>query len=72
MPKRPVVRFELNVSISAPRPVIESLAKSDGRVRITHGSAELSVRSERASDAIAELQQFADGIRKATKKSERV
>jgi hypothetical protein len=60
----PVVRFELEIILSAPRPVLENIAKADGRVRITDGRAELSVRSGSPSEAIAELKQLADGIKK--------
>jgi hypothetical protein len=64
--QQPVVRFELDITLSAPRPVLESMAKVDGRVRITDGSAELSVRSGSPSEAIAELKQLAAGIKKVT------
>jgi hypothetical protein len=63
-----VVRFvELDITLSAPRPVLESVAKADSRVRILDdGSAELAVRSLSPTDAVAELKQFGDGIRKST------
>jgi hypothetical protein len=73
MPKKPVVEFELSISVSAARPVLEKMAKADRRMRLTAaGRAELRVRSDNSSEAIAELRQFAEGIKKATRKTERV
>ena len=71
-PKNPVVRVELDISFSAADDVLGSLAAEDRRLKVSGQSCHLTVKSNSPAEAIAEIKRFADMVRKATRKSERV
>ena len=69
---KPVVNIELDLSFSAPEEVLGIIARDDERIEISGQTLRLKVRYDNPSDGVAELRQFADRVRKATRTSERV